>query len=154
MVANTYCYYFGKSHAATKLDSFDGALLDAGIGNVNLVKISSILPPKCKKVSNLNLKPGQILYCAYVNVFSSKSGETLSTAIGVAKPDNKELPSVIMELSCKSSKNESEAIVHQMCVDAMARRSIDNYSIVVKSNEVLSKGPYTCIFGAIGINDE
>jgi arginine decarboxylase len=35
----------GSGEGATPLNSFDAALLDAGIGNLNLVRVSSILPP-------------------------------------------------------------------------------------------------------------
>ena len=36
-----------------KLTAFDNALLDAGIGNVNLVRISSILPPSAQQDQGL-----------------------------------------------------------------------------------------------------
>ena len=33
---------------STKLNAFDNALLNAGIGNFNLLSVSSIIPPKAK----------------------------------------------------------------------------------------------------------
>lgn len=35
----------GKAEGSTPLNAFDNALLDAGIGDVNLIKVSSIVPP-------------------------------------------------------------------------------------------------------------
>jgi len=35
----------GKGDSEYALNAFDLALLDAGIGNLNLIKVSSILPP-------------------------------------------------------------------------------------------------------------
>src|SRR5206468_7432297 len=35
----------GNAEGSTPLNAFDNALLAAGIGNINLVRISSILPP-------------------------------------------------------------------------------------------------------------
>ena len=35
----------GHAEGGTALNAFDNALLAAGIGNINLIKISSILPP-------------------------------------------------------------------------------------------------------------
>ena len=40
----------GKSEGPTKLNAFDNALLDAGIGNVNLIPVSSIIPASAKIV--------------------------------------------------------------------------------------------------------
>jgi len=37
---------------STKLNAFDNALLNAGIGNFNLLSVSSIIPPKAKIVNN------------------------------------------------------------------------------------------------------
>ena len=34
----------GRAEGPTKLNAFDNALLDAEIGDVNLIKVSSILP--------------------------------------------------------------------------------------------------------------
>jgi arginine decarboxylase len=35
----------GVGYGSTELTSFDAALLDAGIGDFNLVRMSSIMPP-------------------------------------------------------------------------------------------------------------
>ena len=35
----------GRAEGGTPLNAFDNALLAAGIGNINLIKVSSILPP-------------------------------------------------------------------------------------------------------------
>ena len=38
----------GVGIGATKLNAFDNALLNAGIGNFNLSPVSSVIPPKAK----------------------------------------------------------------------------------------------------------
>ena len=40
----------GRAEGGTTLNAFDNALLAAGIGNINLIKVSSILPPRCRVV--------------------------------------------------------------------------------------------------------
>lgn len=40
-----YTLVGGSGEGATRLNAFDAALLDAGVGNTNLIKLSSILPP-------------------------------------------------------------------------------------------------------------
>ena len=51
-----------------RLQSFELALRDAGIGMCNIVRVSSIIPPNCKIISKeeglKRLKPGQIVYIA------------------------------------------------------------------------------------------
>ena len=42
----------GIGIGSTKLNAFDNALLNAGIGNFNLLSVSSIIPPKAKIVNN------------------------------------------------------------------------------------------------------
>ena len=50
-----------------QLKSFEAALRQAGVAHVNLVQVSSILPPRCKLISRDRgvqmLIPGQIGFC-------------------------------------------------------------------------------------------
>ncbi len=36
----------GSAEGTSELNAFDNALLNAGIGNLNLIKVTSILPPQ------------------------------------------------------------------------------------------------------------
>ena len=40
----------GSGEASTELNAFDAALLAAKIGDTNLVKLSSILPPRAEEI--------------------------------------------------------------------------------------------------------
>ena len=51
----------GSAEGTTELNAFDNALLAAGIGNINLVKVSSILPPDTEMVDLPQLRPGAIV---------------------------------------------------------------------------------------------
>ena len=54
MIIKTPTHYFlvsGASEGFTSLNAFDGALLSAGIGDTNIVKMSSIVPPRCQLIS-------------------------------------------------------------------------------------------------------
>ncbi len=80
----------GEGTHMEKLRSFELALRDAGIEKFNLVRVSSILPPKCKIVSKdiglKELKPGQIVYCVLSQNTDNEPGHMLSASIGVAIP--------------------------------------------------------------------
>lgn len=76
-----------------KLQSFELALRKAGIANLNLVQVSSILPPFCKIISAeegvKRLLPGQIVYTVMARLDSNEPGRLLSAAIGLAQPTDK-----------------------------------------------------------------
>ena len=66
---------FGHAERKTLLNAFDNALLAAGIGNVNLLKISSIVPPSIRIIPLPQIKPGSIIPMAYASMLSEVPGE-------------------------------------------------------------------------------
>jgi arginine decarboxylase len=46
----------------SKLNAFDRALKNAGIAQCNLVQVSSILPPRCRKAELKEMPAGSIIY--------------------------------------------------------------------------------------------
>ncbi|HCI69580.1 MAG TPA: pyruvoyl-dependent arginine decarboxylase, partial [Balneola sp.] len=48
---NVYCLVSGAAEGNTRLNAFDNALLEAGVGDTNLMRMSSICPPGAKEVS-------------------------------------------------------------------------------------------------------
>ena len=73
-----------------ELASFEGALRDAGIAKFNLVHVSSILPPGCKRISWQQglkfLSPGEIVYCVMARVATNEPNRLIASSIGVAVP--------------------------------------------------------------------
>jgi len=61
----------GTAEGFTELNAFDGALLAAGIGDTNLVKMSSIVPPACKRIDPVKLPGGALVPVAYAAMTSS-----------------------------------------------------------------------------------
>ena len=59
-MANVIALSGGIGEGATELDAFDAALCDAGVGNYNLVCVSSILPPKCQVVRLREVPPNKM----------------------------------------------------------------------------------------------
>ena len=76
-----------------QLKSFEAALRQAGVAHVNLVQVSSILPPRCKLVSRDRgvklLIPGQIGFCVLARSDTNEHGRLIATAIGVAIPKDR-----------------------------------------------------------------
>lgn len=73
-----------------RLASFELALRDAGIQKFNLVRVSSILPPKCSIVSRdeglEDLSPGEIVYCVLAKNQTNEPHRLVAAAIGNAMP--------------------------------------------------------------------
>jgi len=72
------------------LQSFEMALRDAGIAEYNLVYVSSIFPPNCKKISKEEgkklLSPGQIVHCVMARNSTNEPNRLVSSSIGLAQP--------------------------------------------------------------------
>ena len=78
----------GHAEGGTTLNAFDNALLAAGIGNINLIKVSSIVPPDVSIIELPKLKPGALVPTAYAAITSEVPGETITAAVGYALPDD------------------------------------------------------------------
>lgn len=72
------------------LTSFEMALRGAGIAPFNLVTVSSIFPPGCKRISceeGLKLiKPGQIIYCVMSRNATNEPSRLIAASVGCAVP--------------------------------------------------------------------
>lgn len=78
----------GKAEGPSKLNAFDNALLDAGIGDVNLIKVSSILPADSKFVELPELKAGDMINCVLAHATSNKKGDVITAVIAAATSDD------------------------------------------------------------------
>ena len=112
----------GASDGYTPLNAFDGALLQAGIGNTNIVKMSSIVPPHCKLVAPIPLPPGALVPAAYAALTSDVPGEIISAGVAVALPEDENQNGLIMEYSAKGEQRKIEEIVRNMAVEGMKIR--------------------------------
>jgi len=76
-----------------KLTSFELALRSAGIASCNLVRVSSIFPPRCKLISRAEgikeLKPGQVTFCVMSENSTREPHRLIAASIGVAIPTDR-----------------------------------------------------------------
>jgi arginine decarboxylase len=125
VIIKTPTHYFmvsGASEGFSRLNAFDAALLRAGIGDTNLVKMSSIVPPRCQLISPVPLPPGSLVPTAYASITSDVPGETIASAVAVALPKEPQYAGLIMEYSAKGSKAEIEETVRRMAMEGMKLR--------------------------------
>ena len=112
----------GHAEGSTPLNAFDSALLAAGIGNINLVKISSIIPPDVDIVDLPRIKPGSLIPTAYAAITGRVPGELISAAVGYALPTDRTRAGVIMEYHDKGPQRDAERVVRQMLEEAFRVR--------------------------------
>lgn len=74
------------------LQSFELALRDAKIEICNLVTVSSIYPPGCKRIPAEEglkfLQPGQITFCVMARNATNEPNRLIAASIGVATPND------------------------------------------------------------------
>lgn len=74
------------------LSAFELSLRDAGIAQFNLVSVSSILPPGCKKVTPQAglkyLNSGEIVFCVMARNSTNEPNRLIAASIGCAFPSN------------------------------------------------------------------
>lgn len=82
----------GVGHHREYLASFEEALRAAGIAPFNLVYVSSIFPPNCKRISRETgltlLKPGEIIFCVMARNSTNEPNRLVAASIGCAIPSD------------------------------------------------------------------
>lgn len=134
-ISERFSLVTGNAEGITPLNALDSALIKSGIGNTNLIKVTSIIPPGAKYVKVLKIKPGMLLACAYTYITSDILGEVISASICVALPQDKDQPGLIMEFSHTGKKSQAEEIVKEMAYEGMRLRKQKIKKIIVKSSE-------------------
>lgn len=73
-----------------QLSSFEMALRKAGIAQFNIVTVSSIFPPGCKRITAEEglkiLSPGQIVYCVMSRNATNEPNRLIAASVGLALP--------------------------------------------------------------------
>jgi arginine decarboxylase len=112
----------GHAEGGTILNAFDNALLAAGLGNINLIKVSSIVPPDVEIVELPKIKPGALVPTAYAAMTSDVPGQTVAAAVGYALPDDPAKPGVIMEYHDLADRRTAERSIRAMLEEAFRVR--------------------------------
>ncbi|MEX2355529.1 MAG: arginine decarboxylase, pyruvoyl-dependent [Thermaerobacterales bacterium] len=124
----------GAAEGSHRLTAFDGALLKAGIGNLNLIKVSSILPPHCEFVEQVNIPAGSLTPTAYGAVMSDEPGQQLAAAVAVGFAANDY--GTIMEHAGFLSGAEARQQVIDMVEESFAARGLELVEVKVAVSEI------------------
>jgi arginine decarboxylase len=123
----------GAAEGSTELNAFDNALLAAGIGNLNLIKVSSIVPPGAQFLDDSPpITPGSLVPAVYAAVHSDTAGETICAAVGIGI--GRESHGMIFEHH-GTSREVTERVVTGMVEEGFARRRLPLERLIVRVAE-------------------
>ena len=114
----------GSSEGFSLLNAFDGALLASGVGDTNLVKMSSILPPGCEEMKPppVPMPQGALVPTAYASLCSDVPGEVISAAVAIGIPKDANRAGLIMEYSARADEGVVVEKVKKMVEKGMELR--------------------------------
>lgn len=142
----------GKDEGPTKLNAFDNALSDAGIGDVNLIKVSSMLAGNAEIVELPDLKAGSMVNCVLSEITSNVFGEEITAAVAVAIGE--ELGCVVETTG--RDKNPDEVIIEakEMVKYMMDKRGVEIKELIVESSTTTVRETASAVASVVYITNE
>jgi len=130
----------GHGEGSTEINAFDRALQDAGVANVNFLRVTSILPAGARIIELPPFSPGILIPAVYARIVGTRRGEVISAAIGVGV--SREGHGVIMEHTGRHSRAEAESTARRMVEEGfqMRRLPVDEIIVVAAEHAVQRAG--------------
>lgn len=147
---NNYRISSGKGQSQYRLVAFDNALIDAGISDYNLVRVSSILPSGSKRQHHVDVPIGSPLHTAYATMSSDIKGKKIATAIAVGIPKDGKDIGVIMEAEGEDAE-QTEEVARDMVMEAMSNHGIEIDHIESSSIDGIVEEGYLSLVSAIAL---
>ena len=141
----------GKDEGPTKLNAFDNALTDAGIGDVNLIKVSSMLSGNCEIEKLPKLKPGAMVNCVLSEITSDNPGDEITAVIAVAIGE--ELGCVVETNGINEDLNELTEEAKMMVEYMMEKRGVEIKDFIIKSSTTTVDQTASVVASVIYLND-
>ncbi|MDR7485414.1 MAG: arginine decarboxylase, pyruvoyl-dependent [Armatimonadota bacterium] len=123
----------GAGEGSTDLNAFDRALADAGIADLNFVRVTSIFPQGARIAPLRPYPPGLLMPAVYARISRHTPGERIAAAVGIGIAEAGY--GVIMEHSHTGTAENAEQIVRRMVEEAMAMRGLRLTEVVVAAKE-------------------
>lgn len=142
----------GKDEGPTKLNAFDNALMNAGIGDVNLIKVSSMLSAKTVVQKLPKLKAGTMVNCVLSEITSDNPGDEITAVVAVAIGD--ELGCVVettgIDKNLKDLEDKAEFMVRYM----MEKRNVEIKDLIIKSSSTTVENIASVVASVVYLNDD
>ena len=142
----------GKDEGPTKLNAFDNALSDAGIGDVNLIKVSSMLAGNAEIEKLPKLKAGSMVNCVLSEITSDNPRDEITAVIAVAIGD--ELGCVVETTGINEDlmdlENEAKFMVRYM----MDKRNVEIKNLIVESSTATVENIASVVASVVYLKDD
>ncbi len=142
----------GKDEGPTKLNAFDNALMNAGIGDVNLIKVSSMLSGNAEICDLPKLKPGAMVNCVLSRITSDNPGDIITAVVAIAIGE--ELGCVIETSGINNHPddlvNEAEEMVRYM----MEKRKVEIKDLIVECSTTQVENIASCIASVVYLSED
>lgn len=141
----------GKDEGPTKLNAFDNALSDAGIGDVNLIKVSSMLAGNTEIKTLPKLKAGAMVNCVLSEITSDNPGDEITAVIAVAI--GKELGCVVETTGINKNTDDLINEARKMVEYMMNKRNVKIEDIIIESSTAIVENTASAIASVVYLND-
>ena len=142
----------GKDEGPTKLNAFDNALSDAGIGDVNLIKVSSMLSADAEIQKLPKLKAGAMVNCVLSEVTSDNPGDVITAVIAVAIGN--ELGCVVETTGINKDTDELIGKAEEMVRYMMEKRDVAIRELHVEFSTTTVKNIASAIASVVYLNND
>lgn len=145
IIPSKYFLTKGVGTHEKELRAKGNALREAGVETCNLVKISSIIPPGCKRISKEEgcalLKKGQIAFAVIAMSQTNEPGQMISAAIGLAQPKDEKMHGYLAEVeesvghTAEDAVQDAEEMAIENLVMAFGQQDFDGNSVWEKEQK-------------------
>jgi arginine decarboxylase len=138
----------GVGRGPTRVAAFDSALQARGVGNYNLIRLSSVIPPGTDIIRGRGATPeeeyGHRLYCVIATKEVAQKGHVAAAGIGWIQGEDKR--GLFVEIEGHSA-HEVEQDIHATLDHIRTSRDYDyaNVNHEIIEAKCLENGEHTCV---------
>jgi arginine decarboxylase len=137
-------YFLTKGTGVHQKDmrAYEEALRDAGVHMCNLVKVSSVIPPGCKRISYEEgiryITPGQITFAIIAQSQTNEPGQIITAGLGIAQPKSRDKHGYITELESIIGRTEED--VEEDVIEMAIENLVTEWNPKFDGEKVYRKG--------------
>ena len=142
----------GNDEGPTKLNAFDNALTDAGIGDVNLIKVSSMLAGNAEVTELPKLKAGAMVNCVLSEITSDNPGDEIAAVIAVAIGEK--LGCVVETTGINKDIDDLIEEAKMMVEYMMQKRGVEIADLIIKYSTATVSQTASAVASVVYLNDD
>ena len=142
----------GHDEGPTKLNAFDNALSNAGIGDVNLIKVSSMLASNTEICELPKLKAGAMVNCVLSELTSDNPGDEIIAVIAVAIGE--ELGCVVETTGINKDNDEIINEAKDMVKYMMEKRDVEIKDLIVEYSTATVENIASAVSSVVYLDNE